>query len=146
MKNTVLQRIFLVNYILLILYMSWHLNERQTELESRIPLLLSSLLLIDMTYISACNIKENKVLSLFCGLLAMDGWYVLLSFEENMVESFVYNALSPIICLVSVKFFLMFLFQGSGYRFRKPVDVILLGTCIGSIAGICMPDRIYAGL
>ena len=61
MKNTVLQRIFLVNYILLILYMSWHLNERQTELESRIPLLLSSLLLIDMTYISACNIKENKV-------------------------------------------------------------------------------------
>ena len=40
----------------------------------------------------------------------------------------------------------MFLFQGSGYRFRKPVDVILLGTCIGSIAGICMPDRIYAGL
>ena len=56
MKNTVLQRIFLVNYILLILYMSWHLNERQTELESRIPLLLSSLLLIDMTYISACNI------------------------------------------------------------------------------------------
>lgn len=38
MKNTVLQRIFLVNYILLILYMSWHLNERQTELESRIPI------------------------------------------------------------------------------------------------------------
>lgn len=146
MKNTVLQRIFMVNYILLILYMSWHLNERQTELESRIPLLLSSLLLIDMTYISACNIKENKVLSLFCGLLAMDGWYVLLSLEEDLAESFVYNALSPIICFVSVKFFLMFLFQGSGYRFRKPVDVILLGTCIGSIAGICMPDRIYAGL
>ena len=72
--------------------------ERETDRAGeQIPLLLSSLLLIDMTYISACNIKENKVLSLFCGLLAMDGWYVLLSFEENMVESFVYNALSPIV-------------------------------------------------
>ena len=68
MKNTVLQRIFLVNYILLILYMSWHLNERQTGLESRIPLLFASLLMIDITYISACNMKENKVVSLFCGL------------------------------------------------------------------------------
>lgn len=146
MKNTVLQRIFLVNYILLILYMSWHLNERQTGLESRIPLLFASLLMIDITYISACNMKENKVVSLFCGLLALDGWYVLLSFEEDLAESFVFNALSPIICYVSVKFFLMFLFQGNGYRFRKPVNVILLATCIGSLAGICMPDRIYAGL
>ena len=101
MKNTVLQRIFLVNYILLILYMSWHLNERQTGLESRIPLLFASLLMIDITYISACNMKENKVVSLFCGLLALDGWYAvsythLKGVLVSLIVLLIYKKISPI--------------------------------------------------
>ena len=31
-------------------------------------------MLIDITYISSCNVRENKVISLFCGLLALHSW------------------------------------------------------------------------
>lgn len=43
--------LFLMNYLLLILYMSWNLNEKQTVIGSSVPLLISSLMLIDVTYI-----------------------------------------------------------------------------------------------
>ena len=146
MKNTAIKLIFWLNYVLLILYMSWHTNEGQTGIESTIPLLISSLMLIDITYISSCNIRENKVISLFCGLLALDSWYVLLSFEGDMIENFVFIALSPIIWYVSIRFILMFLFQGSGYKFRKTTNVIMLITCIGSLIGVGISDRAFACL
>ena len=146
MKNTALKLIFGLNYVLLILYMSWHTNVGQTGIESTIPLLISSLMLIDITYISSCNIRENKVISLFCGLLALDSWYVLLSFEEDMIENYIFIALSPIIWYVSICFILMFLFQGSGYKFRKTTNVVLLITCIGSLIGVGISDRAFACL
>ncbi|MDE7310897.1 MAG: ATP-binding protein [Eubacterium sp.] len=144
MKNTALKLIFWMNYVFVILYISWHRKEQQTGIESILPLFLSSLMLIDVTYISSRNIRENKAISLFCGLLALDSWYLLLSRKEGMAESFIFIALSPIIWYASIRFILLFLFQGSGYKFRKPIHAIMLIACIGALAGISSPGRVFA--
>lgn len=144
MKNSTLNLFFLINYILIILYMSLHVG--QTNTASIVPLLISSLMLIDITYISSCNIRENKVISLFCGLLTLDSWYILLSFGNSQTESIAFTALSPIIWFVSIKFILMFLFQGSGYKFRNATNVILLLTCIGSLVGLCISNQMFASM
>lgn len=144
MKNTAIKLAFWLNYILIILFVSWQTRTGQLGIESAAPLVISSLMLIDITYISSCNIQENKILSLFCCLLALDSWYVLLSFENGTIENFIFTALSPIIWYVSIRFVLMFLFQGGGYKFRKVVNVILLITCIGSLVGIGVSNRVYA--
>lgn len=146
MRHTVLKLLFWLNYILLILYMSLHSYERQPDIESNIPLLLASLITIAITYISSCNIRDNPIISLFCGLLALDSWYILLSFEKGVIESLLFTALSPIIWYVSIRFILMFLFQGSGYRFRTPTNVILLVTCISSLVGIGISEKVFASL
>ena len=98
MKDMVSKSLFLTNYLLIIFYISWNINEKQTAIGSGVPLLISSLMLIDVTYISSCNIRESKVMNLFCGLLALDSWYLLLSFEEGRVEQVILTALHPIIC------------------------------------------------
>lgn len=146
MKNTVLKLFFLANYFLLILYMSWHVNDEQisTGLGYYISLLITSFLQINITYISSCNIRENKVIWLFCGLLALDSWYILLSFREGSIEKIAFTALSPIIWYVSIKFILMFLFQGSGYKFRKTVNIILLIVCFGPLIGLYISTQIFA--
>lgn len=144
MKNTIGRLLFWLNYILVILYMAHQVSRGQTIIESSVAILISSLMLIDSTYISACNIRDNKVITLFCGLLALDSWYILLSFSESAAEGFIFIALSPLIWYVSIRFVLMFLFQGSGYKFQKAVHVVLLAACTGSLAGICISDRVYA--
>lgn len=138
--------LFLTNYLLLIFYVSWNINERPTTAGSSIPLLIASLMLIDITYISSCNIRESKVLNLFCGLLALDSWYMILSFEAGLPKQTVLTLLHPIICYFSIKFVLMFLFQGGGYSLKKITDVSLLVTCIGSIIGISISARAFACL
>ena len=146
MKSLVSKSLFLTNYLLLIFYMSWNINEKQTVIGSGVPLLISSLMLIDVTYISSCNIRESKVMNLFCGLLALDSWYLLLSFEEGQATPVILTALHPVICYLSIKFILMFLFQGSGYKFRKVTNLLLFITCIGSLVGISISDRAFACL
>ena len=146
MKSLVSKSLFLTNYLLLIFYMSWNINEKQTVIGSGVPLLISSLMLIDVTYISSCNIRESKVMNLFCGLLALDSWYLLLSFEEGQATQVILTALHPVICYLSIKFILMFLFQGSGYKFRKVTNLLLFITCVGSLVGIAISDRAFACL
>ena len=67
MKNTIGRLLFWLNYILVILYMAHQVSRGQTIIESSVAILISSLMLIDSTYISACNIRDNKVITLFCG-------------------------------------------------------------------------------
>ena len=55
-----------------------------------VSLFLSSLMLIDAAYVSSCNIRDNKAISLFCGLLALDGWYMLLSVSDNAIADIVF--------------------------------------------------------
>lgn len=141
MKNITWKLLFLANYIVLIFYMS-----RYISIENSIPPFISSIILIDITYMSSCNIKESKVISLFCSLLALDSWYIFLSFRESPVENIAFIALSPIIEYISIKFILMFLFQGSRYKFQKIVNSILLAGCISSLIGLCISKQIFAGM
>lgn len=138
--------LFLTNYLLLIFHVSWNNNEGQTVVGSSVPLWIASLMLIDITYISSCNIRESKVLNLFCGLLALDSWYMIFSFESGLPKQTILTLLHPIICYFSIKFVLMFLFQGSGYSFKKITDVFFLITCIGSLIGIFISTRTFACL
>ena len=74
-----------------------------------VSLFLSSLMLIDAAYVSSCNVRDNKAITLFCGLLALDGWYMLLSVSDNAVTNIAFYALSPVIWCVFINFILMFL-------------------------------------
>ena len=144
MKQTVLKLLLFINSILLIAYMGLtahadlHLNTRGV-----IPLILSSLLLIDVTYISSCNIRKNKTISLFCGLLVLESWYILLSASGNSITNIIFFALSPVIWCVSIKFILMFLFQNSGYKYQKLINLCLTGTCICTLIGILASSKIF---
>lgn len=145
MKHTALKISLLLNHIFFILHLCGLVSgEAPRSIEGVAPLFISSLILIDAAYISACNIKGSKVISLFCGLLVFTGWYVLLAFEQNPVSKTAFTALSPIIWYVSVKFILMLLFQGGGYAFRKSTNFMLLAACIGALTGICISDQAFA--
>lgn len=147
MKQRALNLLFLANHILLTIYMSWQANHSaQLRIESVTPLLIVSLMLIDISYISSCNIRSNKVLSLFCGVLALDCWYMLLLLDTRNIAHFIFIAISPIMWYVFIKFILMFLFQDSGYRFRKTVNMILLAACVGALTGLFISSKAFAGL
>ena len=143
-KHLTLNFLFFLNYILVILYISRLSCNAPLTAQDTIPLLLASFMMVDMTYISACNIRENKVITLFCALLVLDCWYLLLLPDTSAAAQFAFIALSPVIWYASAKFLLLFLFQGSGYKFRKPVNVVLLLTCAAAIAGIGISSQMYA--
>ncbi len=143
MKSVILKLLLITNSILLIMYMGLTINLPLSIIET-VPLFLSSLILIDVTFVSACNIRENKVISLFCALLALDSWYMLLAVSENAIMNIAFRALSPVIWYVSINFMLMFLFQGSEYKFKKAVNICLTLTCICSLIGILISNEIFA--
>ena len=143
MKPAIWKLLLFTNSILLIMYMGLTINSPLSIIET-VPMFLSSLILIDATFVSACNIRENKVISLFCGLLALDSWYMLLAVSDNAVTNMAFRALSPIIWYVSINFMLMFLFQGSEYKFRKAVNICLTLACICSLIGILISNEIFA--
>ena len=147
MRNQTINLLFWLNYILVILYIS-RISDGNTQpaIDSIVPLLIASLMLIDVSYISSCNIRENKVISLFCGLLVLDCWYMLLLSDTSKITRLVFAALSPVIWYASIKFILMFLFQGCGYKFRKVINAILPAACIMVFIGIGLSDRMYAVL
>lgn len=144
MKHSAHNLLFFFNYILAILYISRLSGSAQPTAQNTVPLVIASFMMIDMTYISACNIRSNRVITLFCGLLILDCWYLLLLSDASEVSRLVFMALSPLIWYASAKFLLLFLFQGSGYKFRKFTNVILLIACTAAIAGIGISDQIYA--
>ena len=72
MKRITLNLLLFANSILLIMYMALAINRNMVfNTTGIVSLNLSSLILIDITYISSCNVRGNKVISLFCGLLAL---------------------------------------------------------------------------
>ena len=145
MKRITLNLLLFANSILLIMYMALAINRNMAfNATGIVSLFLSSLMLIDITYISSCNVRGNKVISLFCGLLALHSWYILLSAQDDARTGMVFSALSPAIWYVSINFILMFLFQGSGYKFKKAVNVCLTGTCICSLIGLFVSNEIFA--
>ena len=97
-KHMILNLLLFANSILLIMYMELNINRYMAfNATGAVSLFLSSLMLIDITYISSCNVRENKVISLFCGLLALHSWYILLSARGDAPAGIVFSALSPVI-------------------------------------------------
>lgn len=147
MKQKALNLLFLANHILLIVYMSWQAhNSTQLNIESVTPLLIVSLMLIDITYISSCNIRANKVISLFCGVLALDCWYMLLLLDTREIAYFAFTAISPIMWYVFIKFILLFLFQGDKYKYQKAINIILLAACMSALIGLFISSKVFAGI
>ena len=111
-----------------------------------VPLALTTLILGDIVYINSRNLKGSRVLTLFCALLALDGWYILLAPEYRHMSSFLFLVLGPVIGYLSARFLLYFLFQGSGYRFRKMADFLLAFFVLDAILGLCFSRRTYSFL
>ncbi len=145
MKRIIFKLLLFINSTLFIIYMGLEINiQMPCSISKIVSLFLSSLMLADATYVSSCNIRDNKAISLFCGLLALDGWYMLLSVSDNTIADIVFYALSPVIWCIFINFILMFLFQGSGYKFKKATIFCLTGTCICSLIGILISDNVFA--
>ncbi len=145
MKHIIFKLLLFINSTLFIIYMGLEINiQMPCSISKIVSLFLSSLMLADATYVSSCNIRDNKAISLFCGLLALDGWYMLLSVSDNTIADIVFYALSPVIWCIFINFILMFLFQGSGYKFKKATIFCLTGTCICSLIGILISDNVFA--
>ena len=145
MKRIIFKLLLFINSILLVIYMGLEINiQMPCSISKIVSLFLSSLMLIDAAYVSSCNIRDNKAISLFCGLLALDSWYILLSVSDNAVTNIAFYALGPVIWCVFINFILVFLFQGSGYKFKKITNFCLTGTCICSLIGILISDNMFA--
>ena len=145
MKRIIFKLLLFINSILLVIYMGLEINiQMPCSISKIVSLFLSSLMLIDAAYVSSCNIRDNKAISLFCGLLALDSWYILLSVSDNAVTNIAFYALGPVIWCVFINFILVFLFQGSGYKFKKITNFCLTGTCICSLIGILISDKMFA--
>ncbi len=145
MKRIIFKLLLFINSTLLVIYMGLEINiQMPCSISKIVSLFLSSLMLIDAAYVSSCNIKNNKAISLFCGLLALDSWYILLSFSDNAITNIAFYALNPVIWYIFINFILMFLFQGSGYKFKKATNFCLTGTCICSLIGIVISDNVFA--
>lgn len=145
MKRINPKLLLFINSTLLIIYMGVEIKiQMPCSISKIVSLFLSSLMLTDAAYVSSCNIRDNKAISLFCGLLALDSWYILLSVSDNAVADIAFYALSPVIWYIFINFILMFLFQGSGYKFKKATGFCLTGTCICSLIGIFISDNVFA--
>ncbi len=145
MKRMIFKLLLFINSILLIIYMGLEINiQMPCSMSKTVSVFLSSLMLIDAAYVSSCNIRDNKAVSLFCGLLALDSWYISLSVSDCATINIAFYALSPVIWCIFINFILMFLFQGSGYKFKKTANLCLTGTCICSLIGILISDKMFA--
>ena len=93
MKRITFKLLLFINSTLLVIYMGLEINiQMPCSISKIVSLFLSSLMLIDAAYVSSCNIKDNKAISLFCGLLALDSWYILLSVSDNAVTNIAFYA------------------------------------------------------
>lgn len=145
MKGLAIKILLLVNYMLSILYMGkLTFGQPFILIQGYVPLLLATLFLIDAAYIASCNIKGSTILFMFCGLLAIDSWYLLLVSKPIGGADKFFRLLSPVIIFASIKFCLLFVFQGYKYRLKKAADCLLMGLCIGAVFGLFFSDRIYA--
>ncbi len=145
MKRIHPKLLLLIHSTLLLIYMGLEITiQTPCGISKTVALLLSSLMLADSTYVSSCNIRGNKAISLFCGMLALDSWYILLSVSGNAVSGIVFYALNPVMLCEFIHFIFLFLFQGSNYRFQKAANICLTGTCICSLTGILISDNVFA--
>lgn len=145
MKSITIKLILFINYIFIILAIGKVLfTHSSLSVQHLVPLILATLFLGDITYIAACNLKENMILFLFCGLLSVDSWYLIFAAGPMNTSEFWFRLFSPVMLYLSVRFCLLFLFQGYKYKMKKATDCLLAIFCICTIACVFLTERIYA--
>lgn len=145
MKSLFIKLLFLINHLLLILHLCQLISSDSFLNAQSIPvLLILSLMFLDILYIASHNLRENKVLTSFCGILALSSWCILLSVESLSLPSFFFALLSPVLCYASICFSLIFLFQGGGYKYHKITHYVLGLSCILSVIALFISPWAYA--
>lgn len=150
MKLLTTKLLFFLNHVGVLLYVCVFLSagfltgSAGQNPSAVVPLILSALILGDIVYISFRNIKGSRILTLFCALLALDGWYILLAPEPRYMFSLLFLILGPVIGYLSARFLLYFLFQGSGYRFRKTAGLLLALFPCAAVLGLFFSRRAYS--
>lgn len=144
MHRQIRQWLLLGGQALLLFYLGW--STQPKELPGTVALTAAVLLLLDGSYISIRNLRRNPVLDLFALLLTLDSWYLLLAYGTSPWETLAFDALSPILGYASLRFLLLFLFQGGGYRFQRVIEGLLGIACGAALAGLLISPRVYAGL
>ena len=120
MKSPAIKILLFINHIFIILLLGVTAADvPPLSVQNAVPLLLATLLLADITYIASCNVKENSVLFLFCGLLATDSWYLLFDSGTQPADRIFFRVLGPVIMYLSLKFCFLFLFQGYKYKLKN---------------------------
>lgn len=123
-----------------------NISQTTSTVNSVIPLLLATVFLTDITYIISCNLRNNKILNLFGGLLVIDSWYLISSSNFIAEIEWLFLFFSPIIISLSIKFSFLFLFQGYKYKYKKATDFVLQGFCIATLLSVFFSNQIYAGM
>lgn len=119
MKLLTTKLLFFLNHVGVLLYVCVFLSagfltgSAGQNPSAVVPLILSALILGDIVYISFRNIKGSRILTLFCALLALDGWYILLAPEPRYMFSLLFLILGPVIGYLSARFLLYFYFRAA---------------------------------
>ena len=93
MKLLTTKLLFFLNHAGMLLYVCFFLSQgflsgsAGRNPSEVVPLALTTLILGDIVYINSRNLKGSRVLTLFCALLALDGWYILLAPEYRHMSS-----------------------------------------------------------
>ncbi len=147
MKVMVFKALLMLNQMALAAYMGVLARDGSPlGVGQAVPMLAASLLLMDAAYVSACNVRRNQVLSLFCGVLGVDAWHLMLSVQASAAARRAFVLLCPVAMLLSVRFVLLFLFQDGGYRLQRPVRALHLLSCAGALLGALLSERAFACL
>ncbi len=147
MKVMVFRALLMLNQMALALYMGGLVRDGAPLGVGRaVPMAAASLLLMDAAYVSACNVRRNQTLSLFCGVLGVDAWHLMLSAQAAAAARRAYLLLCPVAMLLSLRFVLLFLFQDGGYRFQRPVRALQVLCCAGALLGALLSERAFACL
>ncbi len=145
MKGKMVKGIFFANHFLAVCFMArLAAGCDPGAIQNTVPLVLTVLFLGDIVYIVSSSVKESRILYLFCGLLAVDGWYLMLSVNPVSISDRLFRLLGPAALYLSVRFCLLFLFQGYKYRFKKAADIFLILAFLTSAAGVFLGEWIYA--
>ena len=84
------------------------------------------------------------MLNLFCGLLALNCWYIVFTLDPSRAGAVALTALGPVILCASARFTLVFFFQDTGYQYKRFTGILMFFTCIGSIIGLFISPRVFA--
>lgn len=145
MKPRKIKLLFLANHLITMLYIAYITGPgRLSDSTGFIPYLISTLILLDISYIITCNLKNNKMLNLFSGLLALNCWYIVFTLDTSRAGTVALSALGPVILCASARFTLVFFFQDTGYQFKRFTGILMVLSCIGSIIGLFISPRVFA--